>query len=65
MRWREALKRFVQTTHLMVGVPDYERYLAHRVAEHPGEPAMSRSEFHRHCTERRFGGGASSISRCC
>lgn len=61
MRWREALARLGQTARLMVGVPDYRAYLAHRRAHHPDEPAMTESEFHRDRTERRFGG----ISRCC
>jgi hypothetical protein len=35
----------------MVGVPDYDYYVAHRKAAHPGEPVMSRSEFHRERTD--------------
>ena len=62
MRWRDAASRAAETARLMVGLPDYERYLAHRRAHHPGEPAMSRAEFHRERTERRFGAGT---SRCC
>ena len=62
MRWREALAKAARTARLMVGVPDYDTYLAHRRAEHPTEPAMSRAEFHRERTERRFGEGT---SRCC
>ena len=61
MRWREAWVRAAQTARLMVGVPDYAAYLAHRREAHPGEPAMSRAEFHRERTERRYGG----VSRCC
>jgi uncharacterized short protein YbdD (DUF466 family) len=63
MRLREALKRARQTARLMVGLPDYETYLAHRRAAHPGEPAMSRDAFHRERTERRYGAGATG--RCC
>jgi uncharacterized short protein YbdD (DUF466 family) len=62
MRLRDAMKRAAETARLMVGVPDYERYLVHRRAAHPGEPAMTRAEFHRERTDRRFGAGA---SRCC
>lgn len=62
---RELLRQFVRTAHLMVGHPDYEAYAAHRRAVHPGEPIMTRTEFHRERTERRFGGGADGISRCC
>jgi uncharacterized short protein YbdD (DUF466 family) len=46
-----------------VGLPDYEVYLAHRRAAHPGEPTMSRAEFHRERTERRYARG--TTGRCC
>ena len=62
MRLRNVMRRAAETARLMVGLPDYERYLAHRSAHHPGEPAMSPAEFHRERTERRFGQGT---SRCC
>ena len=65
MRWREALGQAARTGRLMVGVPDYDAYLAHRRSAHPGEPAMGRAEFHRERTNRRFGAGAGRISRCC
>jgi uncharacterized short protein YbdD (DUF466 family) len=64
-RLRRFVKRAAETGRLMVGLPDYERYAAHRRAVHPGEPMMSREEFHRERTERRFGGGADRIGRCC
>jgi uncharacterized short protein YbdD (DUF466 family) len=62
MLWRDAMKRARETARLMVGLPDYEAYLAHRRASHPGEPAMTREAFHAERTERRFGAGT---SRCC
>ena len=62
MRWRDVMMRGAETARLMVGVPDYDAYLAHRRAHHPGEAAMSRTEFHRDRTERRFAAGT---SRCC
>ena len=65
MRLREALTQAAQTARLMVGVPDYDAYAAHRRAEHPNEPVMTRAEFHRERTERRFGGGPDRIGRCC
>jgi uncharacterized short protein YbdD (DUF466 family) len=65
MRWREALAQATRTARLMVGVPDYDAYLAHRRTEHPCEPAMTRTEFVAERTERRFGGGADRIGRCC
>lgn len=63
MRWREAARQAARTARLMVGLPDYDAYAAHRLAEHPGEPLMSRAEFHRDRTERRYGAGATG--RCC
>ena len=63
MRLRDAMMRLREAARLMVGLPDYETYLAHRRAAHPGEPAMSRDEFHRDRTERRYGRGATG--RCC
>ena len=30
-----------RAARLMVGVPDYETYVAHRRAKHPNEPIMS------------------------
>ena len=63
MRRHDAIRRLVQTARLMVGLPDYATYLAHHRAAHPDEPAMSRDEFHRLATERRYGRGARG--RCC
>jgi uncharacterized short protein YbdD (DUF466 family) len=62
MHLRDAMKRAAEAARLMVGLPDYDRYLAHREDAHPGEPALSRADFHRERTERRFGTGT---SRCC
>jgi len=59
--WRRA----VQTARLMVGVPDYDTYVAHRRAHHPGEPVMSYTEFFRERQTARYGGKRSRFSRCC
>jgi uncharacterized short protein YbdD (DUF466 family) len=47
---------------LMVGVPEYDRYLAHMQATHPGAGAMSYAEFFRDRQEARFAGRA---GKCC
>ena len=65
MRWHDAARAIARAARLMVGLPDYETYSAHRRAVHPNEPVMSRSEFHRERTERRYGGGPDRIGRCC
>jgi uncharacterized short protein YbdD (DUF466 family) len=59
--WRRA----VQTARLMVGIPDYDTYVAHRRAHHPSEPVMSYAEFFRERQAARYGGKGGSISRCC
>ena len=49
--------RFVrQTFRLMVGVPDYDTYVAHRKARHPDEPIMSYEAFFRERQQARYGG---------
>ena len=49
----------------MVGVPDYDTYVAHRRANHPDQPVMSYEEFFRERQNSRYGGGNGKISRCC
>jgi uncharacterized short protein YbdD (DUF466 family) len=44
------------------GIPDYERYLSHRAAHHPGEAPMSRRDFCAQAIERKYGG---SGPKCC
>jgi uncharacterized short protein YbdD (DUF466 family) len=62
-RLKKALGALRETAHLMVGVPDYSRYVAHRLERHPGLPVMSRGEFVRERTVRRYEGGGPG--RCC
>jgi uncharacterized short protein YbdD (DUF466 family) len=46
----------------VLGVPDYNRYLAHMRDAHPGDRVMSETEFnHTRMNERYNGTG----SRCC
>ena len=59
---RPAWRMAVRTARLAVGVPDYEAYVAHVRARHPGRTPMDRAAF---CAERlkaRYGKGR---SRCC
>ena len=57
------LSRLREAAHLMVGLPDYRRYVAHRTLQHPGEPVMSRAEFVDERLNRRLGGAGTG--RCC
>jgi uncharacterized short protein YbdD (DUF466 family) len=54
-----------KTARLMVGLPDYETYVAHRRQAHPEEPVMTYEEFFRERQTNRYGGTGGKISRCC
>ena len=58
-RWRG----FLAAVRQVVGAPDYERYLAHHAACHPGRPPLSRREHYAEFVTRRFGSGGPA--RCC
>jgi uncharacterized short protein YbdD (DUF466 family) len=62
---KDALALFKKTARLMVGVPDYDQYVAHRMINHPDLPVMSYEEFFRNRQDSRYGGGVGKISRCC
>jgi uncharacterized short protein YbdD (DUF466 family) len=46
----------------IIGVPDYDRYVAHVQAHHPGAEPMSRAEFIRQRQVDRY---SKPGSRCC
>jgi uncharacterized short protein YbdD (DUF466 family) len=66
MRFAERVRGLwgflVQTGRLIVGVPDYDLYLAHMRRTHPDTPPMTREAFFANRLEARYGRGA---SRCC
>jgi len=55
----------VQTARLMVGVPDYETYVAHRRQHHPGQPIMSYVEFFRERQHARYACERGRLRGCC
>jgi uncharacterized short protein YbdD (DUF466 family) len=55
----------MKVAQLMVGVPDYEAYVAHRNQSHPDEPVMSYEDFFRERQANRYGEGSGKINRCC
>lgn len=59
--WRWA----VRTALLMVGVPDYDNYVAHRKAHHPGEPIMTYEEFFRDRQNARYAVEKGRFKGCC
>jgi uncharacterized short protein YbdD (DUF466 family) len=56
--WRDAGR----TARLACGIGDYEAYVAHRSATHPGEAVLSYAAFFRSRQDARYGAGA---VRCC
>ncbi len=58
-----AARRVGQTARAMVGVADYDAYLAHMAANHPDRAAMTREAFFRDRQAARYGGGGTL--RCC
>lgn len=60
-----AIKSLTSTARLMVGVPDYDAYVAHRKSAHPNEPLMSYEDFFAERQASRYGEGGGKISRCC
>ena len=61
----QLYRQFRKTARLMIGVPDYDTYVAHRRAAHPGEPVMTYAEFFRERQDSRYGAKGGKISRCC
>lgn len=59
---REAGRYLGQAMRLMVGVPDYETYVAHMRATHPDREVMSYEAFFRERQTARYGSGA---GKCC
>jgi uncharacterized short protein YbdD (DUF466 family) len=61
-RFRALGERGREAWHGVFGIPDYDAYLAHRRATHPGETPLGRGEFLAWALERRHAG---SGPRCC
>ena len=51
-----------QVCRQIFGIPDYERYLAHAAARHPGKPVLSRGAYCAQVIEHKYGKGG---QRCC
>jgi uncharacterized short protein YbdD (DUF466 family) len=51
-----------QSLRLMVGVPEYDTYVAHMRTTHPDQPVMPYEEFFRERQEARYDG---KVGRCC
>jgi uncharacterized short protein YbdD (DUF466 family) len=58
----ETLRRAAIVARRIVGVPDYERYVAHVRERHAGVVPMTREEFERSRLEDRY---SRPGQRCC
>lgn len=56
-------QRAVQSARLMVGVPDYDAYVAHLREAHPDVRPLAREDFLRAAMDNRYGKGGGG--RCC
>jgi uncharacterized short protein YbdD (DUF466 family) len=61
-RCRDGLRRVRAVLHAVLGVPDYERYVAHLRARHPGCEPLARDAFERERLAERY---SRPGSRCC
>ena len=59
---RSAGRYLGQALRLMVGLPDYDTYVAHMRETHPDRPVMSYEAFFRERQNARYGSGA---GKCC
>jgi uncharacterized short protein YbdD (DUF466 family) len=66
---KEAMASFgkcvCDSARLMIGVPDYETYVAHLRLTHPDQPVMTYAEFFRERQGARYGDGSGRGFRCC
>ncbi len=54
-----------RTARLMIGVPDYGTYVAHRLANHPDQPIMTYVEFFRERQQARYAARKNRFRGCC
>jgi uncharacterized short protein YbdD (DUF466 family) len=64
-RTRFVCERVAETARLMVGVPDYPTYVAHRKANHPDDPVMTYEEFFRERQRARYDVRKGRLRGCC
>ena len=64
-RFASLSKCVCQGARLMVGVPDYDAYVAHMRRNHPDRPVMTYPEFFRDRQDARYGADGRQGFRCC
>lgn len=67
--WKDRLSSagrcLCDSARLMVGMPNYDAYVAHMALTHPGQPPMTYEQFFRDRQDARYGGGGKGGFRCC
>ncbi len=58
----ESIRGALAALRRLVGMPDYQRYVAHLRARHPERPVPSEREYYEEFVRARYGEGP---SRCC
>jgi uncharacterized short protein YbdD (DUF466 family) len=61
-RLAKAIARVRPAYHQIFGIPDYQCYLDHVAAHHPGQAPLSRREFFARAIERKY---RRSGAKCC
>ena len=61
-RLKLLVSRMSEPGRLMVGIPDYDRYVEHMSTRHPEQQIMSYREFFNNRQQARYGMG---MKRCC
>lgn len=59
---RARVRYLCSACRQVFGMPDYDRYLAHATARHPGAPVLTRGDYFAQAIERKYGKGG---ARCC
>lgn len=61
----KAGKYLGQAARMLIGIPDYDTYVAHIKLNHPDQTPMTYEEFFRERQEARYGGNGKGGFRCC
>ncbi len=62
LSWRDGFRRVSRVVRRVIGVPDYETYVEHRLRRHPGEPMLTKEQFVRERQRARY---ETVGGRCC
>lgn len=63
-RFKPLWQHLQQAGRLMVGVGDYQAYLAHMAEKHPELPPLSEAQYFRQRQEARYPGKSATLNRC-